>query len=137
MSWIVIAVVSLLSGLLVSLGMGAGAVLLLYLRVFGGVEQFEAQGINLIFFLPIAVLSILLHARNHLISWKAAGVCILAGLPAVFLGVWLGGLAGGPLLSKLFAGQMCIRDRPLITGAFPLPAGRRITSYGKDRSHED
>ena len=72
MSWIVIAVVSLLSGLLGSLGMGAGAVLLLYLRVFGGVEQFEAQGINLIFFLPIAVLSILLHARNHLISWKAA-----------------------------------------------------------------
>ena len=59
MSWIVIAVVSLLSGLLGSLGMGAGAVLLLYLRVFGGVEQFEAQGINLIFFLPIAVLSIL------------------------------------------------------------------------------
>lgn len=37
MSWIVIAVVSLLSGLLGSLGMGAGAVLLLYLRVFGGV----------------------------------------------------------------------------------------------------
>ena len=31
MSWIVIAVVSLLSGLLGSLGMGAGAVLLLYL----------------------------------------------------------------------------------------------------------
>ena len=98
MSWIVIAVVSLLSGLLGSLGMGAGAVLLLYLRVFGGVEQFEAQGINLIFFLPIAVLSILLHA----------GVCILAGLPAVFLGVWLGGLAGGPLLSKLFAGLLLI-----------------------------
>ena len=108
MSWIVIAVVSLLSGLLGSLGMGAGAVLLLYLRVLGGVEQFEAQGINLIFFLPIAVLSILLHARNHLISWKAAGVCILAGLPAVFLGVWLGGLAGGPLLSKLFAGLLLI-----------------------------
>ena len=61
----------------------AGAVLLLYLRVFGGAGQFEAQGINLIFFLPIAALSIVLHARNGLVSWKAAGICILAGLPAV------------------------------------------------------
>ena len=106
MSWPVIIVVSLTSGLLGSLGMGAGAVLLLYLRVFGGVGQFEAQGINLIFFLPIAALSIALHARNGLISWKAAGICILAGLPAVLLGVWLGGLAGGGLLGKLFAGLL-------------------------------
>ena len=108
MSWPVIIVVSLTSGLLGSLGMGAGAVLLLYLRVFGGAGQFEAQGINLIFFLPIAALSIVLHARNGLISWKAAGICILAGLPAVLLGVWLGGLAGDGLLSKLFAGLLLI-----------------------------
>ncbi|HJF55665.1 TSUP family transporter [Anaerotruncus colihominis] len=108
MSWPVIIVVSLTSGLLGSLGMGAGAVLLLYLRVFGGAGQFEAQGINLIFFLPIAALSIVLHARNGLVSWKAAGICILAGLPAVLLGVWLGGLAGGGLLSKLFAGLLLI-----------------------------
>lgn len=103
MSWVIIGTVSLISGLLGSLGMGAGAVLLLYLRVFGGVDQLPAQGINLIFFIPIAILSILLHAKNHLISWKAAGVCIAAGLPCVFLGFWLGNLAGGDLLSNLFA----------------------------------
>ena len=58
MSWLLIGVVSLASGLLGSLGMGAGTVLLLYLRVYGGYDQFAAQGINLIFFLPIAVLSL-------------------------------------------------------------------------------
>ena len=36
MSWLWIAAVSLASGLLGALGMGAGAVLLLYLRVYGG-----------------------------------------------------------------------------------------------------
>lgn len=125
MSWIVIAVVSLLSGLLGSLGMGAGAVLRSTCAFSAAWEQFEAQGINLIFFLPIAVLSILLHARNHLISWKAAGVCILAGLPAVFLGVWLGGLAGGPLLSKFFcrAAAHHRRARTLPEG-YRLPADR-------------
>ena len=103
MSWLAIAAVSLASGLLGSLGMGAGAVLLLYLRVFAGMEQMEAQGVNLLFFLPIAVFSLLLHAKNHLVSWKAAGLCVAAGLPAVFLGVWLGGRMGGALLSKAFA----------------------------------
>ena len=80
MSWLWIAAVSLASGLLGALGMGAGAVLLLYLRVYGGCDQLTAQGINLLFFLPIALLSILLHARNHLIDWKAAGLCVLTGL---------------------------------------------------------
>ena len=108
MSWLAIAAVSLASGLLGALGMGAGAVLLLYLRVFGGVDQFTAQGINLVFFLPIAALSILLHSRNHLICWKAAGLCILSGLPAVLLGVWLGNAVGGELLSKLFAGLLIL-----------------------------
>ncbi len=105
---LIIAAVSLVSGVLGSLGMGAGAVLLLYLRVYGGYEQMEAQGINLLFFLPIAVLSIILHSRNHLISWKAAAFCVLSGLPAVFLGVWLGELLGSELLSKLFGMMLLV-----------------------------
>lgn len=102
MSWLLIAAVSLLSGILGSLGMGAGAVLLLYLRVYGGMDQLEAQGINLIFFLPIAVFSIIMHTRSGLVSWKAALWCILAGLPAVFLGVFVGNALGNDWLSKLF-----------------------------------
>ena len=90
MSWLWIAAVSLASGLLGALGRGAGAVLLLYLRVYGGCDQLTAQGINLLFFLPIALLSILLHARNHLIDWKAAGLCVLTGLPGVLLGLFAG-----------------------------------------------
>lgn len=103
MSWVIVGLVGFVSGLLGSLGMGAGAVLLLYLRIFGGVEQMAAQGINLIFFLPIAALSLLLHAKNKLIDWKAAGLCILTGLPLVYGGYRLAGLLGTGVLSKLFA----------------------------------
>lgn len=95
--------VGLFSGLLGSLGMGAGAVLLVYLRIFGGMEQMRAQGVNLLFFLPIAAFSLFLHSRKGLVDWKAALLCAAAGLPTVFFGVWLAGALGGVWLSKLFA----------------------------------
>ena len=40
-----------------SLGMGGGGVLLIYLTVFQNMAQLDAQGMNLLFFLPIAALS--------------------------------------------------------------------------------
>ncbi len=91
------------SGLLGSLGMGAGAILLVYLRVFGGMEQMQAQGVNLLFFLPIAALSLFLHSRKGLVQWKNGLICAAAGIPMVFAGVWLAGWLGGIWLSKLFA----------------------------------
>lgn len=91
------------SGLLGSLGMGAGAILLVYLRVFGGMEQMQAQGVNLLFFLPIAALSLFLHSRKGLVQWKNGLVCAAAGIPMVFAGVWLAGWLGSIWLSKLFA----------------------------------
>lgn len=95
--------VGLCSGLLGSLGMGAGAVLLVYLRIFGGMEQMQAQGVNLLFFLPIAAFSLFLHSRKGLVDWKAGLLCAVSGLPMVFFGVWLAGVLGGVWLSKAFA----------------------------------
>lgn len=108
MNGLMIALVSFASGLLGSLGMGAGAVLLLYLRVFAGMPQLTAQGVNLIFFLPIALFSVVLHTRHKLIAWKTVLACVVAGIPAVLLGVWLGGWLGGDMLSKLFGGFLLL-----------------------------
>ena len=102
MSWVVVGLVSFLSGLIGSLGMGGGAVLLLYLRVFAGYEQMAAQGINLLFFWPIGLFALVFHAIHKLVDWKTALVCILAGLPGALLGVWIAGMIGGAWLSKGF-----------------------------------
>ena len=45
------------SGLAGSLGLGGGGVLVLYLALALGMSQLKAQGINLLFFIPCAVLS--------------------------------------------------------------------------------
>lgn len=89
MERIIIFLVSFFAAVLGSMGLGGGFVLLIYLTAFAGVDQLQAQGINLLFFLPIAATSLLLHAKNKLILWKEAGISVLFGIPGVFLGYFL------------------------------------------------
>ena len=54
------------------LGIGGGGILLLCLTVFGGMDQLPAQGINLVFFLPVAAVSLFIHIKNGFVNWKTA-----------------------------------------------------------------
>ena len=65
-----IGVVSFLAGITASLGLGGGMILTLFLTLFAKMPQLAAQGINLLFFLPIAVASLVFHSKNHLVEWK-------------------------------------------------------------------
>lgn len=103
MEYAIIAAVSLLSGLTASLGLGGGFVLVIYLTAVAGVAQMEAQGINLVFFIPIAVLSLILHGKNKLLDKKPLLPAVLGGVVGVGLGFGLGSLIGAEWLSKLFA----------------------------------
>ncbi len=52
------------AGVLSAWGVGGGTVLLLCMTLLLGVDQAEAQGINLLYFLPTAGVSLLLHRKN-------------------------------------------------------------------------
>ena len=52
----------LFSGIIGGMGLGGGAVLIIYLTVFSDVDQLKAQGINLLFFIPIALLAVSVYA---------------------------------------------------------------------------
>lgn len=52
--WIILSLVSALTGITASMGLGGGFILVIYLTVFKKMAQLEAQGVNLLFFLPIA-----------------------------------------------------------------------------------
>ena len=54
MNWAAL-LAGLFSGIIGAMGLGGGAVLIIYLSVFTDMPQLEAQGINLIFFIPIAI----------------------------------------------------------------------------------
>ena len=74
------------SGLAGRLGLGGGGVLVLYLVLALGMPQLKAQGINLLFFIPCAVLSSIVYSFKKLIDWKSVLLFAAGGLPGVLLG---------------------------------------------------
>lgn len=101
MIWSFIA--ALLTGVFASLGVGGGMILIIYLTVFGGFDQLAAQGINLIYFIPIAILSVLIHSKNNLIEWKKIIPSIIIGVIFAAAGTYAAEHIGSPVLKKIFA----------------------------------
>lgn len=98
----------LFSGILGSMGLGGGAVLIIYLTLFAGTEQLIAQGINLIFFIPIAAVSVVIYAIKKQIDWKKVALLGISGLVGAFLGLFAASFLGGHIASKVFGGLLVI-----------------------------
>lgn len=99
----VIFAVSFFAAVFGAMGLGGGFVLLVYLTAFAGMGQFEAQGINLVFFIPIAVTALVIHSKNRLVLWKDSLVCICFGAVGVLLGFFIASWIGSDIVSWLFA----------------------------------
>ena len=97
------ALVGFLSGIIASMGLGGGFVLLIWLTLFEDVAQRSAQGINLLFFLPIALVSVIMHLRAGLIDKKLVLSLIPGGIVGAILGTIGSQVVGNDLLRKLYA----------------------------------
>ena len=97
-----------LAGLTASMGLGGGFILIIYLSFFKDIAQSEAGGINLLFFLPIALLSSIIHLKNGLVETKIIPVICAAGVAGAIAGVLLMGWLDEGMLRKLFAGLLVI-----------------------------
>ncbi len=80
------ACAGLLAGVLSGFGLGGGTLLMIWMTVFGGLDQHAAQGVNLLYFLPCSVGSMAGHIKNKQIDWKPALCAVGAGVPAGLLG---------------------------------------------------
>lgn len=103
MSFIAASIVGFLSGILASMGLGGGFVLVVYFAIFTDFMQKGAQGINLLFFIPITVIAVVIHIKNKLIDIKTALVCSAFGIAAVVAGFYLAQNIDNEWLRKAFA----------------------------------
>ena len=97
------AIVGFLTGVLASMGLGGGFILVVWLTIFEDAAQRAAQGINLLFFLPIAFISLIFHLKNHLVNKELVKKTAFGGLVGAVIGTYGAQLIDNGLLRKLFA----------------------------------
>ena len=97
------AVVGFMTGVIASMGLGGGFILVVWLTVFAEVEQKSAQGINLLFFLPIAFISLIIHIKNGLVNKTLVKKLALGGILGAVIGTFGAMWIDNSLLRKLFA----------------------------------
>lgn len=94
--------VGFVAGFISSLGLGGGGVLVMFLTVFLSVGQLRAQGINLLFFIPVGCFALFWHIRKKLVNFRLALPAVCAGLPGAFLGSLLADWFGSGVTRKIF-----------------------------------
>lgn len=99
---------SFLSGLLGSMGLGGGTILIVYLTFFRYMAQTEAQGINLVCFIPIAVLAVIIYSKQGLTDAKVILPLIVFGILGAVVGFVILERIPGEILSKLFGGFLIL-----------------------------
>ena len=105
---ILLAVSGIAAGVLGGMGMGGGTILIPLLTIFFNVGQKEAQAINLVSFIPMAIVSLAIHIKNKRV--KKEGLLWII-VPAVLTSVG-GGFAAqavnGEVLKRIFGGFLLL-----------------------------
>ena len=109
----------LVCGILSGFGIGGGSLLMLYLIFVAGLSPIEARTLNLLYFLPTALASLLLHAKNRFVSWKIVLPAALSGCLTGGLLAWCSAGTDSPLLRRAFGLLL------LFAGTAELRAGLR------------
>ena len=86
--WLLPALAGFGTGILSAWGVGGGTLLLLLMTLFLGVDQTQAQGINLLYFLPTAGMSLLEHRKNGYLDREVMRAAIPLGTLAALAAAW-------------------------------------------------
>ena len=97
-----------LAGVLGGMGMGGGAILIPMLTIFFGVEQISAQAINLVAFIPMAIVSLIIHLKNKRVKTQGLLWIILPATGCAFAGSLLALAVKGGVLKRVFGGFLVL-----------------------------
>lgn len=99
--WEIIA--GIIGGIIGGMGMGGGTLTIPILTIFLSYAQLSAQGVNLIAFLPMSIIALIIHIKNHLVAFKQTWLLALVGCIFSLGGALLANHISNAVLKKLFA----------------------------------
>jgi hypothetical protein len=102
------ALIGIAAGILSGMGIGGGTLLIPALTFFMGYGQQQAQGLNLLFFLPAAAVAVCTHWRNGNIEKGMLPKLIIPGVLAAVLGSVIAVKIDAQILRRLFGGFLFI-----------------------------
>ena len=93
----------IIGGIVAGMGMGGGTLTIPILTIFLSYKQLRAQGINLIAFLPMAVVALFIHVKNHLVDFKNTWLLAVVGAFFSLGGALIANNISNNVLKKFFA----------------------------------
>lgn len=95
-------ITGLFSGIVSGMGIGGGAILIPALIFLENINQQVAQGINLLYFIPTAIVSLIVHLKNKNVEIKTALIIGASGIVGAAGGSVLASGLGNDILSRMF-----------------------------------
>jgi len=107
-SFPVVLAVGTLLGFLTGLGVGGGSLLILWLTILIGMDQPTARSMNLLFFLPSAIIACFFRLKQGCIQIRTILPAVISGSIAAAVFSWIGTGIDTELLKKLFGGLLIL-----------------------------
>ncbi len=103
-----VMIVATAMGFLAGIGVGGGSLLVLWLTLVIHMEYAEARIINLMFFIPAALISSVFRIKGKTLNFKKILPAIIAGCMGAFGASLLNNVLDIAFLKKLFGGLLLI-----------------------------
>lgn len=95
-------IVGFLAGIVTATGSGGGTILMILGNLFLNIEQKELQKMNLMFFIPVAMLASWANYKNKLLKIKHVKIVVLGGIVGATIGALFAQKISSENLKKYF-----------------------------------
>ncbi|MBR4949897.1 MAG: sulfite exporter TauE/SafE family protein [Clostridia bacterium] len=86
MEFLLIFLITVVAGIFSGMGIGGGTILVVGITMFLNKAQLFAQGVNVLTFIPVALVAVIVHIKNNNIDFKNITWFLPFGVLGTFLG---------------------------------------------------
>lgn len=125
---VLLVLAGIAAGALGGMGMGGGTILIPVLTIFFGAEQKQAQAINLVAFIPMAIASLIVHVKNKRVETKGILWIIIPATVLSLAGSMVAQAINGEILKRIFGGFLLLLS---VAQFFSEEINKKLSGIGK------